>query len=107
MPVPRLQKPKKRTMTMDNKKQIITFAIAREMVASALRGTKYEDAPLEECGGGDGAEDIKPFRIDRRGDVDFGVTVYPEGDMLFWVWDDNGIQVELHTAEEAIAAFEE
>lgn len=92
---------------MKKKVEAITFEDAEKMVRAALKGTKYEDAPLEECGGGDGVEDIKPFRIDRKGDVDFGATVFPEGGMLFWVWADNGIQVEFPTFDRAMAAFEE
>lgn len=83
----------------------ITFEKARAMVEDALKGTAYENAPLEEYGGGDGPEDIKPFRIAQKGGVDLGATVFPEGGYLFWVWDENDIQREFATAAEAIDVF--
>lgn len=90
-----------------NKKTIMTFEEAREMVETALKETAYADSDLKEYGGGDGAEDIKPFLISREGDTTFGATVYPEGMMLFWVWADDGEQEEYENMGEAITAFEE
>lgn len=83
----------------------ITFAKARKMVETALNGTAYEKAPLEEYGGGDGPEDIKPFRIARKGLVNLGATIFPEGGILFWVWAEDGVQKEFDTAAEAIEVF--
>ena len=85
---------------------ILTFKDAEKMVRAALAETKYADAHLVEYGGGDGDEDIKPFRIARTGHCDLGATCYPEGGMLFWVWDDDGEPIEYKSAAEAIAAFD-
>ena len=85
----------------------ITFETAAEMVKAALKGTAYENAELEEYGGGDGEEDIKPFRIDTKKGVVLGATVFPEGGTSFWVWgDDRDCQMEYNTASEAIAEFQ-
>ena len=95
-----------RTKTMKETDKPITFKTAAEMVKAALKGTAYENAALEEYGGGDGAEDIKPFRLATKNGVDFGATVYPEGGLLFWVWDDRPDSMNEHkTASEAIAEF--
>lgn len=92
---------------MEKTNKPITFETAAEMIKAALKGTAYENAKLEEYGGGDGAEDIKPFRIDTKNGVDLGATVYPEGGLLFWVWDDRTeCQNEYETASEAIAEFQ-
>lgn len=79
---------------------------AEQMIRQALVGTIYENAGLTEYGGGDGAEDIKPFLIDTKGGIDLGATVYPEGGMLFWTWPEDGNQEETENAADAIAAFQ-
>lgn len=86
---------------------ILTFEDAAKMVKAALVGTRYEDAPLKEYGGGDGAEDIKPFVFAEKENVLLGATCFPEGGMRFWVWEDDGEQREMESAAEAIAAFDE
>lgn len=90
---------------MNNENQNITFEDAEEMVRAALKGTAFAEAQLEEWGGGDGPEDIKPFRIAQKNGVDFGATVFPDGGMLFWVWSEDGEQEEFETFSEAIAVF--
>ena len=69
-------------------------------------GVCQETAELEQYGGGDGEEDIKPFRFDSVNGTDLGVTVFPDdGYMEFWAWPEDEDMKAFDTAAEAIAEF--
>ena len=84
----------------------LTFDDAEKMVRAALKGTAYETSEMEKWGGGDGEEDIKPFRFDSVNGTDLGVTVCPDdGYMEFWVWPEDEDMKVFDTAAEAITEF--
>lgn len=84
-----------------------TFDSVKKYAAEALKGTAFEGWHLAEYGGGDDEEDIKPFLIVKRDGIELGVTGFPEGGLLFWVWEDEGEQKEFEKAEDAISAWRE
>ena len=67
--------------------KIRNFKEAEAFLRKELQGTQFENHPLVEWGGGDGEEDIKPFRIETKNDVMLIGTVFPEGGTEYGIYD--------------------
>ena len=70
--------------------KIRNFKEAEAFLRKELQGTQFENHPLVDWGGGDGEEDIKPFRIETKNDVMLIGTVFPEGGVEYAVYDLKG-----------------
>ena len=86
---------------------IKSFEQATSLVSEILKGTKFGGSKLEECGGGDGIEDIKPLLIDEGGEYSFMAVCFPEGGILFTITDNDDMCDEYDDLFQAIEKWDE